>query len=137
MEEKHLLFVYGTLRKGGTNDFYLKNAKCLENNVSVQGELYDSGLGYPILYLESNRITYGDLYEINEQQLFEIDRLEDYQQGRLNNEYERVETLLLNTEYYVNISVLVYIAGKSFQKQKLPLISSGDWLLYIKRDIIK
>ncbi|MDY7222184.1 gamma-glutamylcyclotransferase [Halalkalibacterium halodurans] len=118
-----LVFVYGTLRKGGANDHYLRGARCHNRRCYVYGHLYDSGLGYPALIAdEKGGKVVGELYEINEQHLVSLDELEDYAPDRNHNLYERVlHTLEDGSHCYL------YVVTPDSPLVRT-LIPSGDWL---------
>src|SRR5215210_5615888 len=74
---KHLVFVYGTLRRGSVramsirfpNSTFIADAK-------VSGSLYDLG-AYPGLLLnESNSLVIGEVYEVDDEILNELDEFE-------------------------------------------------------------
>ncbi|MBY6037697.1 gamma-glutamylcyclotransferase [Fictibacillus nanhaiensis] len=76
----HLIFVYGTLRKGEQHHHLLHQAVCLEENCWIQGQLFDTRWGYPALLLEKGALPVkGDLYKVTSDQLKKLDRLEGFQ----------------------------------------------------------
>ncbi len=86
------LFVYGTLRKGGTNAHYLESATCLKRDCYVEGELHATPYGYPIARFKKGQFIRGELYSVSPKVLEVVDKLEGYKEGRLTgNEYERVK----------------------------------------------
>lgn len=120
------VFFYGTLRKNEKNSERLKGAVCLAEQAWVYGELFDTGLGYPVMKKSSERKVYGELYEIGADILKELDELEGYEPSRLNNLYDRVEVeVYTDTE---SEAAFVYI-GKQPNLAKV-LIPHGDWKLY-------
>lgn len=84
-----VLFVYGTLRSGGSNHFRLRDAKLLGTGV-VAGRLYRVDW-YPALILDSDgEPVVGDLVEIPSEHLAALDGYE----GR---EYRRVRAAIMPT----------------------------------------
>ncbi len=71
----HKVFVYGTLRKGERNDYLLKNATCIKEHCWTFGELYDTGYCYPAIKLSNEARVYGELYEVSDSELIELDQL--------------------------------------------------------------
>jgi gamma-glutamylcyclotransferase (GGCT)/AIG2-like uncharacterized protein YtfP len=123
----HKIFVYGTLRKGSTNDRFLKDANCMLDQCWTFGELHDTGLGYPAFKNHPTLKVYGEVYEITNEQLLLIDELEDFVEGADNNLYERTKKLVYADQG--SIEVFVYLGGEHlFQKSQR--IESGDWLEY-------
>lgn len=91
------LFVYGTLKKGGANHKFLKDSKyvsqyCLNNHI-----LIDLGYGFPYM-IKGDGSVLGEVYEINQKTLNNIDRLEGHP-----NHYKRY---LAN--YYDEIAGMYY-----------------------------
>ncbi len=73
-----LLFVYGSLMKNQENYFLFKvgRAKFVAKGY-IKGRLYDLGVGFPAAAEEEGEI-YGELYEVSEELLSDIDELEGY-----------------------------------------------------------
>lgn len=74
---KHLVFVYGTLRSGSVRAMSIRfpNAKFIAA-AKVSGRLYDLS-PYPGLMLsESNSSVIGEVYEVDEETLSELDEFE-------------------------------------------------------------
>jgi gamma-glutamylcyclotransferase (GGCT)/AIG2-like uncharacterized protein YtfP len=73
---QHLVFVYGTLRKGEHNHHYLSTAQFLGLHESdAEYTLYDLG-PYPGVS-EGYRSVQGEVYMIDDDTLAELDKLED------------------------------------------------------------
>jgi gamma-glutamylcyclotransferase (GGCT)/AIG2-like uncharacterized protein YtfP len=122
----HLVFVYGTLRKGEKYSYYLNKAECLEENCTIEGQLYDTGWGYPALLLESGKVhVKGELYRVSSEQLAELDRLEGYKEYGANNLYERIITKVTTEKGEQEAIVYVMTTIKDhFNK-----IDGNDWIL--------
>lgn len=121
---KHLVFVYGTLRQGGVRAMpgIFPAAKFIgEGNVS--GRLYDLG-AYPSLLLDaSDSSVVGEVYEIDDETLYELDDIEassDYRRGR-------VEVALDNHR----MTSWIYVPDPRLCSSRA-LITSGDWIEYAK-----
>jgi gamma-glutamylcyclotransferase (GGCT)/AIG2-like uncharacterized protein YtfP len=122
----HLVFVYGTLRKGEKYSYYLNEAECLEENCTIEGQLYDTGWGYPALLLEGSKIPVkGELYRVTTEQLIELDKLEDYEENGTNNLYERI-TVKVTTENGEQ-EAIVYVMNSI--KDHFNKIDGNDWIL--------
>ncbi|WP_243355727.1 gamma-glutamylcyclotransferase [Bacillus litorisediminis] len=121
------LFVYGTLRKYEANHEYLQNSKCLANQSWVRGSLFDTGDGYPALVIDNEKeYVYGEVYEVDDEALANIDQLEDYKADRDENLYDRVEIDIYTDQGA--IKGITYIAGNQCSlKTKIEL---GDWRVY-------
>ncbi|KHF40416.1 gamma-glutamylcyclotransferase family protein [Halalkalibacter okhensis] len=128
--QTYLVFVYGTLRKGGSNNHYLKKAKLISLTAWLYGELHDTGYGYPVLKEHSHRTVTGELYEVTSDELVKLDQLEDYVADRSSNEYERVKKTVYTDEG--EQEVFVYMAGEKLVNCS-KIIEENDWMLYMKR----
>ena len=121
---KHLVFVYGTLRQGGVRAMphIFPEAKFI-GQANVSGSLYDLG-PYPGLLLdESNSLVIGEVYEIGDEILNKLDEIE------ASSDYwrKRTEVSLGNHR----MMCWVYAPNsKSYPQSRL--IRSGDWIEYAK-----
>ncbi|HEY0547167.1 MAG TPA: gamma-glutamylcyclotransferase family protein [Pyrinomonadaceae bacterium] len=121
---RHLVFVYGTLRRGGVRAMPLlfPEATFIEQ-AKAHGRLYDFG-AYPGLMLdESNSLVVGEVYEIDDEILNKLDEIET------ESHYRRKQ---------VELSVgdrrkmcWIYVFDPRFYS-RLNLIESGDWIEYAK-----
>jgi gamma-glutamylcyclotransferase (GGCT)/AIG2-like uncharacterized protein YtfP len=119
---KHPVFVYGTLRSGGAGAMSLRfpRAKFIAD-AKVSGSLYDLG-AYPGLLLnESGSTVVGEVYEVDEELLDELDEFE------ASSRYlrRRVE-ISLGTQ---RRACWVYEPDTEYYSPRT-LIASGDWVEY-------
>ncbi len=124
---KHLLFVYGKLRRGGglSMSMNFPDARFI-GDARVAGALYDLG-HYPGLLLnESNATVIGEVYEVDDETLSELDEIEG------SSEYWRrpIDVTLGGEQEKCWIYVPDYDA--EFYTNRT-LISSGDWIEYCNR----
>jgi len=109
------LIVYGTLRKGSPNHFYLDNAEfigygVLEGFAFCQGQL--TIREYPGMF------TVVEVYRISEEELAEIDWLEGY--PKVYNR-RKVEAMVLSDNYqtFTEIELPLYLSGnRDYKKVK-------------------
>jgi gamma-glutamylcyclotransferase (GGCT)/AIG2-like uncharacterized protein YtfP len=87
--ERHYVFVYGTLRRHERNFCLLNNAELVAAQAWTNGQLYDTGFGYPAIQESRTGVVYGELYLISEEQLRRLDELEGYSENSRNNLYNR------------------------------------------------
>lgn len=121
---KHLVFVYGTLRRGGAGAMSIRfpNSKFIAD-AKVSGSLYDLG-AYPGLILnESNSWVIGEVYEVDDEVLKELDDFE----ASSNYWRKQVETSL-GTHRKV---CWTYEPDPEFYSFRT-LITSGDWIEYAR-----
>ena len=111
----HLVFVYGTLRRGGSNNFRMEACKWL-GPAGVNGHLYEVDW-YPALVLDDNAAeVVGDLYEVPADQLDALDAFE-------GSEYKRVRAMVQTAEDKA------WIWEWNRPTEGLEAIPDGDWLL--------
>lgn len=125
------VFVYGTLRKGEDNAGYLTDAIEVSLSAVTGGRLVDTGFGYPALVREDEADTQvrGELYEVEDGTLRELDRLEDYYgPGDRRNEYERVR-VQVETEWG-SFDAWAYVYAKPGDLAEAEIIEDGDWAKY-------
>lgn len=114
------VFVYGTLRRGGTNHSYLEKAECLNDHLCLSGfRLYDFSQQYPFMVpTNKEEEVIGEVYRVNEEVLKQLNVLEDVQ----NKLYKWV--------YLEDQSCFTYIKYDN-DVSSLNHIRSGDWFQYI------
>lgn len=132
MKRGDLIFVYGTLRLGASNDLSRwgagEAAKFL-NEAAINGDLYDCGwfpgaVNVQDYHPEEDNYIYGDVFELQSNDVVAaLDSYEGYP-----HLYGRTEVLTGTDQ-----EVWVYIYGE--QVQGLELVESGDWLSHSKGDI--
>lgn len=119
---KHLIFVYGSLRRGGENAMSstFPNSN-LVGSATVSGSLYDLG-AYPGLLLNnSSSKVIGEAYEVDDELLKELDDFEapsDYRRKQV--EITLGADTRLGWTYEPNPELC---RGRA-------LITSGDWIEY-------
>ncbi len=122
--EKHLVFVYGTLRRGGVGAMSLRfpDSKFIAE-AQVTGSLYDLG-AYPGLILnEANSSVIGEVYEVDDELL---KRLDDFE---ASSHYCRKQVKLsLGADRKV---CWIYEPDPEFYPLRT-LITSGDWIEYAR-----
>jgi gamma-glutamylcyclotransferase (GGCT)/AIG2-like uncharacterized protein YtfP len=121
---RHLVFVYGTLRRGGARAMSVRfpDAKFIAG-AEVGGSLYDLG-AYPGLLLnESNSPVIGEVYEVDDGTLHELDEFE-----ASSNYLRREVEILLGDDKRAGWT---YEPDPEFYSPRT-LITSGDWVEYAK-----
>jgi gamma-glutamylcyclotransferase (GGCT)/AIG2-like uncharacterized protein YtfP len=121
---KHLVFVYGTLRRGGGRAMPVRfpGSKFIAD-AEVSGRLYDLG-AYPGLVVgESDSPVVGEVYEVDEEVLNELDEFEASSRYRR----KRVE-IALGAE---RRTCWTYEPDPEFYSLRT-LITSGDWVEYAR-----
>jgi gamma-glutamylaminecyclotransferase len=112
-EIRHCVFVYGTLRRGGSNHHRMAGATLI-GPATVRGYLYRIDW-YPALVIDSNgREVVGEVYEVGESQLADLDAYE-------GDEYRRIQ-IEVSTEKPVWVWEWI---GAPPKEGYLP---NGDWL---------
>lgn len=112
MEEKKIkVFVYGTLKKGFGNHSLLNNSKWI-TDAFIKGSLFSiEHVDYPAFLDVGDFDIYGEVYEVNQRTLAQLDDLEGYHgPNDSNNLYERKEVMAYDqsdNELFV-VSVYIY-----------------------------
>jgi gamma-glutamylcyclotransferase (GGCT)/AIG2-like uncharacterized protein YtfP len=119
---KHLIFVYGSLRSGGAGAMSVRfpAAKFIAE-AKVSGSLYDLG-AYPGLLLnESDSKVRGEVYEVDDETLNKLDEFE------ASSHYRRKQVELSpGTHREIGWT---YEPDPEFYSLRT-LITSGDWIEY-------
>jgi gamma-glutamylcyclotransferase (GGCT)/AIG2-like uncharacterized protein YtfP len=121
---KHLVFVYGTLRRGNARAMSIRfpDSKFI-TEAQVSGSLYDLG-AYPGLLLdESNSLVTGEVYEVDDEILNELDEFE------ASSNYRRKQVEISPGTH--STSCWTYEPDPEFYSLHR-LITSGDWIEYAK-----
>jgi gamma-glutamylcyclotransferase (GGCT)/AIG2-like uncharacterized protein YtfP len=124
---KHLVFVYGTLRQGGGRAMpkLFPEAKFVGRG-KVRGRLYDLG-EYPWLLIdEAGSLVMGEVYEIDDEILQELDEIEATADYRRQGTEVALEGQSMTCWVYAP-------EAESYPRRRL--INSGDWIEYAKTKI--
>ena len=130
MPAADLLFVYGTLRRGGGNDIArIAPDATFVSSARVRGRLYDVNGLWPALVLDDSAgwVT-GEIYRVPLQAWPALDALEDpVTPQHPDGAYFKVDTKVLCGD--VTRYVTVYTANPATTRLT-QLIASGDWMVY-------
>jgi len=122
----HLIFVYGTLRRGSARSIFIRFPRSeFIADAKVSGTLYDLGT-YPGLLLdESDSKVIGEVYEVDDETLRELDDFE------ASSAYLRKQVdIFVGTQRRV---CWIYVPEQNPQFYlDRTLITSGDWTEYGK-----
>lgn len=122
-----IVFVYGTLRKNEKNAHLLDGARQIAQQAWIQGALLNTDRGYPAL-AEGNDRVYGELYDVDEEMLEKIDRLEGSAGPGVNNMYNRCINQVYT--YQIQKQAYVYVTAEKEATTWQP-IPSGDWKVHL------
>ena len=120
------VFVYGTLRRGGSNSFRMDGAEFVSAG-KVMGRLYAISW-YPGLVLErgSEETVDGDLFRVGPDQLAALDEFEGISANEIEGaEYRRVKTEVTTGNGEVIVAWAYEWIGPFDDANR---IVSGDWL---------
>ena len=98
----HLLFVYGTLKKGKCNHHVLgTNAKFLGTGTVVGFDLFSNGYyPYAVLTNSNHKCISGEVYEIDDEAFAMCDRLEGYPNHYLRKKVNVDLGTLIHSPYH-------------------------------------
>ena len=116
-----LVGVYGSLRKGLSNHYFLKSSEYLgQTTTQPEWSLYDLG-AFPALVPTGNTAVVVEVYRVTPQTLAALDQLEDYPEW-----YQRQR---LTTPY--GECWIYYHPQQTEEHQKL--VPTGDWTTYYQQ----
>jgi gamma-glutamylcyclotransferase (GGCT)/AIG2-like uncharacterized protein YtfP len=125
---KNYVFVYGTLRRNEPNHRLLQGAELVAEQAWTNGEMYDTGLGYPALKDSENGNVFGEMYLVSDEQLRLLDELEGHREGAADNLYDRKKQVI-NHDCGETEAFVYTIAAHNQSMLKTP-IPYGDWRVY-------
>jgi gamma-glutamylcyclotransferase (GGCT)/AIG2-like uncharacterized protein YtfP len=111
------LFVYGTLRAGGPANHLLDGSTLVGNGIRLPGyKMFNAGT-YPLVVPAALEYSIlGDLYEVDEKTLVELDKFEGNQYRR------RIDSVL---------KCVIYVSKELVSMH--PEVEEGDWLSYARK----
>lgn len=120
---KFLVSCYGSLRRGMSNHQYYLSSSEYKGTFSTEPEYTLHSLSYyPGLKLDGNTSIVMEVYEVDEETLKNLNRLEGYYPGEKATFYDRIE---INTPWG---KAFTYIYVNPLPKESI--VESGDWVLY-------
>lgn len=122
---KQIVFVYGTLRRGGSNHFHLAGAEFVAAG-TVMGRLYRIDW-YPGLVLDTaGSEIRGEVYAVDSEQLSALDAFEGLSAGEIEgSEYRRIQTpVMLQDSQTITAWVWEWLGDVDESLR----IADGDWL---------
>ncbi len=120
----NLLFVYGALRKGASNDWRMKDADWL-GPATVPGTLVAIDW-YPGLVLTGDGVVKGEVYQISDALLAELDAFEGIGRGADDRpgEYHRIKASVQLAEGPKEVWIYEWLKGIDDYE----IVANGDWL---------
>ena len=120
-----LVFVYGTLRRGGSNDFRMAGAEFVAQG-TITGRMYRIDW-YPGLVLDdAGDEIHGEVYSVTPDQLSTLDIFEGLSAGEIEgSEYRRVQTTVVQQDSQTLTAWVWEWLGLTDESQRL---ADGDWL---------
>ncbi|MFP4093108.1 MAG: gamma-glutamylcyclotransferase [Cyclobacteriaceae bacterium] len=115
------LFVYGTLRKGGSNHYYMAESRLLRQAYCLRGYVllnYHDMYPFMIKASAKEEVT-GDVYQVDEATLAELNLLED------------VENKLYKLAWLPDEGFYTYLKYEQ-DPEGMPRVAGGDWLAYLE-----
>lgn len=120
-----LVFVYGTLRRGGSNHFRMAGAEFISPG-TITGRMYRIDW-YPGLVLDpAGDEIHGEVYSVGSELLSALDAFEGLSAGEVEgSEYRRVQTIVMKQDSQTLSAWVWEWRGIVDESQR---ISDGDWL---------
>ncbi len=125
--ESTVVFVYGTLRRGGSNHFRMAEAEFIAAG-TITGRMYRIDW-YPGLVLDlAGDEIHGEAYSVGTEQLLALDLFEGLAAGEMEgSQYRRVQTTVMQQDSQTLNAWVWEWLGATEESQR---ISDGDWLKY-------
>ena len=121
MNKKYLVSVYGSLRKTmGNHNYYLLNSEYKGTFTTEPEYTLHSLSAYPGLKQNGNHSVVMEVYEVDEDTLKNLNRLEGYRPGETSTFYDRIE---IDTPWG---KAFTYIYVNELSKDSI--VESGDWV---------
>ena len=121
--KKYLVAVYGSLRKKQSNYEYHLSNSTYKGTFTTEPEYTMYSLSYyPGLKLNGNTSIVMEVYEVDEDTLKNLNRLEGYYPGEKSTFYDRIE---IDTPWG---KAFTYIYVNELSKESI--VESGDWVKY-------
>lgn len=122
---RELVFVYGTLRRGGSNHFRMEGAEPIADG-RISGRLYRISW-YPGLVLdETGDDIVGEVYSVDLEMLGNLDAFEGVSAGETeDSEYRRIQTTVTRADGETLKAWVWEWLGEVDEAQRL---DHGDWL---------
>jgi len=121
--KKYLVSVYGSLRKKmGNHSYYLSNSEYKGTFTTEPEYTLHSLSHYPGLKQNGNHSIVMEVYEVDEETLKTLNRLEGYRPNEKATFYDRIE---INTPWG---KAFTYIYVNELSKDSI--VESGDWVMY-------
>ena len=127
MDKKYLVSCYGSLRRGMSNHQYYLSTSEYKGTFRTEPEytLY-SLVYYPGLKQNGNHSVVMEVYEVDEETLKSLNRLEGYYPGEKSTFYDRIE---INTPWG---KAYTYIYVNELSKESI--VESGDWVKFKNKE---
>jgi len=127
--KKYLVAVYGSLRKTMSNyQYYLSDSEYKGTFPTEPEYTMHSLQWYPGLKLNGNTSVVMEVYEVDEEVLKNLNRLEGYRYGEPATFYDRIE---INTPWG---KAFTYIYVKELSKNSI--VESGDWVEHLQKKVV-
>jgi gamma-glutamylcyclotransferase (GGCT)/AIG2-like uncharacterized protein YtfP len=124
------LFVYGTLRKGQYRDICeIIPGTTFVDFATINGQLHDLH-DFPGLELNDKGVVQGEVYDMPDNGVPMLDRIEGYRADTDSGFYLR-RKVIATLKGGSTQECIVYEVSKDYHSK--PVIKSGDWIKHIKR----
>lgn len=125
--KKYLVAVYGSLRKKQSNYEYHLSNSTYKGTFTTEPEYTMHSLSYyPGLKLNGNTSIVMEVYEVDEDALKNLNRLEGYYPGEKSTFYDRIE---IDTPWG---KAFTYIYVNPLSKDSI--VESGDWVEFKNKE---
>lgn len=120
---KHLVFVYGTLKKGFHNHRYLEGSTFVDYGF-IEGTIYDLPFGFPAVKKGSDEVR-GEIWEVDQITRDRLDGLESYNERKDDGMYLRRPTIAHSIK--ADYAVEYYLWNRPLPDGAIALESGEPW----------
>ncbi|SFJ98489.1 Uncharacterized conserved protein YtfP, gamma-glutamylcyclotransferase (GGCT)/AIG2-like family [Halobacillus dabanensis] len=117
------VFVYGSLCKHQEDHHYIEKYTCLSEQASVKGRLFSNSYVNPHLIKDELHMCYGELYEVDEEKLGELDDLHNV--AEKNPQFKRESSTVLTEQGLTQAEVFYW----SHSPEGSP-VPNNDWKVH-------
>ena len=126
-EEKYLVAVYGSLRKGLHNHKVLGGSELVGTFVSEPKYTMISLGGFPGLYQKGNTSVTFEVYKVNNAILSSVNGLEGYDPNGVNNTF--YDRKIISTPFG---DAFTYTYVRELDRESDNIVQSGNWKTYLE-----
>jgi len=129
----HLVFVYGTLRRGQYRDITNLEGVTAVGDGTISGQIFSvAGGAFPGLALSDKGTVVGEVYQVIPEVLKRLDDIEGYREADPSSSFYLRKKVNVTMADGTAKETWAYEAGRMAKGVFGPLIEGGDWVAHVK-----